>query len=66
MVCHVWLISVWDLPFSEEKQGGVDCGGREVVEIIWGKEGGETVWDVIYERINFYKLEHNFNLLKIL
>jgi hypothetical protein len=28
-MCHGWLISMGDLPFSEEKGRGMEWGGRE-------------------------------------
>jgi hypothetical protein len=39
-MCHVWLISLGDLPFSEGKQEEWIWGRGE--ERLGGKEGGET------------------------
>lgn len=44
LICHVWLVSLGCLPFSEGKGGGVNLGeGEDEREGLGGEEGGKAV-----------------------
>lgn len=51
MIGHVWLISLWGLPFSKGKQKKSGSGGERRWRRWTGRAGaGETAyWDIIYE-----------------